>query len=85
MPKNVAPKESFFRLAHVLVGKPAPTFPGHALALIRRFLVSDEHGATAIEYALIAAGVAVAISATVFSLGSEVKTTLYDKIAAAFP
>ena len=55
------------------------------IALIHRFLADDERGATAIEYALIAAGVAVAISATVFSLGSEVKTTLYDKIAAAFP
>jgi pilus assembly protein Flp/PilA len=64
---------------------PKNVAPKEAFALIRRFLVSDERGATAIEYALIAAGVAVAISATVFSLGSEVKTTLYDKIAAAFP
>lgn len=49
----------------------------------RRLLV-DEHGTTAIEYALIASGVSVAIAATVFSLGSSVKTMLYDKIAAAF-
>jgi pilus assembly protein Flp/PilA len=33
----------------------------------------DERGATAIEYAMIASGVAVAIAATVTSLGSGVK------------
>ena len=37
-----------------------------------RFLC-DERGATAIEYAMIASGVAVAIAATVTSLGSGVK------------
>jgi Flp pilus assembly pilin Flp len=46
--------------------------------------VADERGATAIEYALIAGSIAVAISATVFNLGSAVKSNLYDKIAAAF-
>ena len=50
-------------------------------ALVNRF-ISDEAGATAIEYALIASGVAAAIAAVVFGLGSEVKATLYDKIAA---
>jgi pilus assembly protein Flp/PilA len=33
----------------------------------------DESGATAIEYAMIASGVAVAIAATVVNLGSSVK------------
>jgi pilus assembly protein Flp/PilA len=33
----------------------------------------DESGATAIEYAMIASGVAVAIAATLVSLGSGVK------------
>ena len=33
----------------------------------------DESGATAIEYGLIAAGIAVAIIAAVFALGDEVK------------
>jgi pilus assembly protein Flp/PilA len=46
---------------------------------------ADERGATAIEYALIAVGVSVAISATVFGLGSELKTNYYDKLAALFP
>ena len=49
--------------------------------LIRQFLF-DERGATAIEYALIACGVGAAIASTVFSFGSNLKTTFYDKIAA---
>jgi pilus assembly protein Flp/PilA len=45
----------------------------------------DESGATAIEYAMIAAGISVAIVGAVSSLGSQVKTTFYDKLAALFP
>jgi Flp pilus assembly pilin Flp len=44
--------------------------------------MTDDRGATAIEYAMIAAGVGSAIAATVFGVGSSVKTNLYDKIAA---
>jgi pilus assembly protein Flp/PilA len=47
-----------------------------------RDLTCDEQGTTAIEYALMASGIAVAIAATVFSFGSDLKTTFYDKIAA---
>ena len=36
---------------------------------------SDESGATAIEYGLIAAGISVAIIAVVQGLGSKLKTT----------
>jgi pilus assembly protein Flp/PilA len=50
-------------------------------ALVDRF-ISDEAAATAIEYAIIASGVGVAIAAIVFGVGSSVKTTLYDRIAA---
>jgi pilus assembly protein Flp/PilA len=35
----------------------------------------DEHGATAIEYGLLAAGISVAIIATVAALGSNLNTT----------
>ena len=42
--------------------------------LFARF-VKDEAGATAIEYGLIAAGIAVAIIAVVASLGSALNTT----------
>jgi pilus assembly protein Flp/PilA len=41
---------------------------------LRRF-ARDESGATAIEYGLIAAGVAVAIITVVSGLGSKLKTT----------
>jgi pilus assembly protein Flp/PilA len=46
---------------------------------VRRFLC-DEKGATAIEYAMIASGIAVAIAATVFNLGSNVQG-LYTSVA----
>ena len=45
-------------------------------------LIADDRGATAIEYSLIAAGVAMAIIATVMSLGSTVKSTFYDRLIA---
>ena len=47
---------------------------------LRRFL-GDECGATAIEYALIAAGIGAAVIATVMNLGTTIKTALWDKIA----
>jgi pilus assembly protein Flp/PilA len=47
-----------------------------------RSLCANESGATAIEYAMIAAGVSVAIVGAVTSLGSHLKTTFYDKLAA---
>jgi pilus assembly protein Flp/PilA len=43
----------------------------------------DESGATAIEYALVASGIAVAIASTVVSLGSAVKNNLYGNVAQA--
>ncbi len=42
--------------------------------LIRRFL-QDDGGATAIEYGLIAAGIAVAIIVAVQTLGTNLNTT----------
>ncbi|MBL4756282.1 MAG: Flp family type IVb pilin [Rhizobiales bacterium] len=42
-----------------------------ARSLVREFL-SDENGATAVEYSLIAAGIAVAIAGAVMFLGSNV-------------
>jgi pilus assembly protein Flp/PilA len=47
-----------------------------------RFL-ADEHGATAIEYALIASGIGAAIASIVFGVGSTVVNNLYNRIAAA--
>jgi pilus assembly protein Flp/PilA len=42
--------------------------------LVMRFL-ADDAGATAIEYGLIAAGISVAIIATVQALGTNLNTT----------
>ncbi|MGD0141826.1 MAG: Flp family type IVb pilin [Rhizomicrobium sp.] len=49
--------------------------------LVSRFL-RDESGATAIEYGLIAAGIAVVIIAAVQSVGSNLTTT-FTSVAAA--
>jgi Flp pilus assembly pilin Flp len=43
----------------------------------------DENGATAIEYALIAAGIGAAVAATVFSVGSST-ANLYQSVANLF-
>ena len=48
---------------------------------VRRFL-RDESGATAIEYAMIASGIAVAIAGTIVSLGSSVKG-MYSNVLTA--
>ena len=53
--------------------------------LVTRF-VSDESGATAIEYGLIAAGISVAIIAVVQGLGSKLTDTfqtISDKLGAS--
>ena len=50
--------------------------------LVRSFR-ADERGATAIEYALIAAGIGATVAATVYNLGSTVKSTLWDKVGNA--
>ena len=53
------------------------------MAIMRQRLADDERGATAIEYAMIAAGIGVAIAATVTSLGLAV-SNLYTSIASIF-
>ena len=50
--------------------------------LVRRFR-ADERGTTAIEYALIAAGIGATIAATVYNLGTTIKSTLWDKVGNA--
>ena len=52
------------------------------IASVVRFM-RDEGGATAIEYALVASGIAVAIASTVVTLGSAVKNNLYGNVATA--
>jgi pilus assembly protein Flp/PilA len=45
-------------------------------------LIRDEGGATAIEYAMIASGIAVAIAATILTLGSSVNG-MYSSVLTA--
>ena len=54
------------------------------IALTCARFIADEQGATAIEYAMIAAGIGAALAATVTGLGSAVNG-LYTSIASIFP
>ncbi|WP_020187478.1 Flp family type IVb pilin [Methylopila sp. 73B] len=56
---------------------------GQVQAALRRF-ARDERGATAIEYALIASVMAVALVATVFVLGDVVRVRYFERIANEF-
>jgi Flp pilus assembly pilin Flp len=50
-----------------------------AVDLVRDFL-ANERGATAIEYALIAAAIGVAIASTVWAFGSQLRDGTYAKV-----
>ena len=56
-----------------------PTLLTNTRRAAGRFL-ADERGATAIEYALIASGIAAAIIAIVFGVGNTITSNLYDKV-----
>jgi pilus assembly protein Flp/PilA len=60
-----------------------PTYSDAARSLIDDFW-HDEGGSTAIEYAIMAAGIAMVIITAVNALGDAVKSALFDKIVAAF-
>jgi pilus assembly protein Flp/PilA len=48
-----------------------------------RRLAADEHGATAVEYGLIAALIALTIFGTISSVGQGIRDTLYGQIVTA--
>ena len=54
-----------------------------ASKLIRRF-IQDEGGATAIEYAMIASGVSIAIVSAISALGTQIMTAFYDDLGKLF-
>ena len=56
-----------------------PTFLAYTKRATGRFL-ADERGATAIEYALIASGIAAAIISIVLGVGNTVSNSLYSKV-----
>jgi Flp pilus assembly pilin Flp len=45
---------------------------------------ADERATTAIEYGIIAAGIGAFVAATVYSLGSTVESTFYNKLLNVF-
>jgi pilus assembly protein Flp/PilA len=53
-----------------------------AMSTSLRCFVGDERGATSIEYAIIASGVAIVIAGAIASLGSKV-TGLYSSVNTA--
>jgi pilus assembly protein Flp/PilA len=55
-----------------------------ALGLRLRRFGRDEGGATSIEYAVIASCISIAVLGAVTTLGSNVKTTFYNKLASMF-
>jgi pilus assembly protein Flp/PilA len=55
----------------------------HRVSLLRQFL-RGERGATAIEYSVVAAGVAMAVVGVIRVLGANVLTNLYSQLAGLF-
>jgi Flp pilus assembly pilin Flp len=47
-------------------------------------MASDAQAATAVEYALMASGISLAIMSVVWTLGDKLKESFYDKLAAMF-
>ena len=70
-------------LSQVILRKPSSPDP-ILVAMIAKFrqFMADESGATAIEYGLIAAGIAVAIIAVVNGLGTQLKAT-FSKVTSS--
>ena len=55
----------------------------HRVSLLRQFL-RGERGATAIEYSVVAAGVAMAVVGVIRVLGANVLNDLYSQLAGLF-
>jgi pilus assembly protein Flp/PilA len=63
--------------------RPKSTSLRETIVLMRKVLLRDEQGATAIEYAMVAAGIGVAIAAAVTKLGSTT-AGLFQSLANLF-
>ncbi len=61
---------------------PRPLLSVRPLPALRRF-AADEHGATAVEYGLMAALIGLTIFAALSSVGQGIKNTLYGQIVTA--
>lgn len=47
-------------------------------------LLGNKRGTAAVEYAIVASGIGVAILATVWNVGAELRSTYYDKLSGMF-
>lgn len=56
---------------HLRAGDASHNWEGQQLKRILKDFVADETGATAIEYGLIAAGIALAIIEVIYALGTD--------------
>ena len=65
-------------LGHIAQSKRGPTMIDFQTRFLR-----NENGATAIEYGLIVAGVALTILSAITAFGSAIKTSFFDVIAGA--
>lgn len=54
------------------------------LTAAARRLVRDERGATAIEYSIVATGIAMAVASTVYAIGGQLNTSYFAKLLPAF-
>jgi pilus assembly protein Flp/PilA len=63
--------------------RPKSTSLRETIILMRKVLLRDEQGATAIEYAMVAAGIGVAIAAAITKLGSTT-AGLFQSLANLF-
>jgi pilus assembly protein Flp/PilA len=53
------------------------------MSLLADFM-RNERGATAIEYALVASGIALVIVSTVYAVRDNLMTNFYDRLSVAF-
>lgn len=58
--------------------------PMNITRVLRRRFIRDEGGATAIEYAMIAGGISVAIIGSVTLVGTKVMSAFYDGLTNLF-
>jgi Flp pilus assembly pilin Flp len=50
------------------------------MKVLARQFGAEQGGATAVEYSMLAAGIAGAVMLTIYALGSNVETNLYGKL-----
>ncbi len=68
-----------------MIDKPITGAPEKAMSTLWSSLVSDENGATMVEYGVMLALIAVVAAVAVSFFGESVKAKLFDLAVSAFP